>query len=91
MSGFDSAGLTNMSEDIDTRLSEEQKDSVRRLCAANAVGDSLTDQIADATALMLALGVHPSQENDDDDYLTSQLANSPNRYSTPPRNLEPLP
>mgnify|MGYP003443800524 CR=1 FL=1 len=62
----DPQALTEMSEDIDTRPSEEQKAAVRRIIAANALGDSLGDQVADAEELMRMLGVHHCQDGDED-------------------------
>lgn len=60
----DYQGLTNMSEDIDTRLSEDQKAAARRLVCGNA-----TDT-ADAEELMMLLGIHPAQV-DEVSYLAS--------------------
>jgi len=54
----------DMSEDVDTRLSDVQKAGARRVIAANAVGDTLAEQVADAEELMVMLGVHPSQRDD---------------------------
>ena len=96
MRGRDHQGLTNMSEDVDTRLSEEQKMAVRRLCCANAAGDTLVEQVADAEALMWAMGVHPAQPDDDDEYLTPYptmpLASASKGFThhTPPRRLQAL-
>jgi hypothetical protein len=92
MKGRDHQGLTNMSEDIDTRLSEEQKMAVRRLCCANAVGDTLAEQVADAEELMMAAGVHPRQIDDDEDEYRTRYPESPNssNFSTPPRRLRSL-
>jgi hypothetical protein len=60
----DPQALTEMSEDIDTRPSEEQKAAARRIIAANAVGATHAEQLADAEELMRMLGVHPSQDGD---------------------------
>lgn len=54
MRGRDHQGLTNMSEDIDTRLTDEQKAATALLCCAWA-----TD-VGEANEFMLMLGVHPS-------------------------------
>ena len=62
----DPQALTEMSEDIDTRPSEEQKAAARRIIAANAMGDSHDGRVADAEELMRMLGVHPSQDGDTD-------------------------
>jgi hypothetical protein len=88
MRGRDHQGLTNMSEDIDTTLSEEQKAAVRYLICGNAV------DVADAEELMMMVGVHPNQP-DDDDYLTTyaEMPNSGGKgftRHTPPRRLQPL-
>ena len=61
----DSKALTDLSEDIDTTLSEQQKAAARAVVCAHAVGDTLGEQIADATELMYALGVFPGQSLDD--------------------------
>lgn len=84
MKGRDHQGLTNMSEDVDTRLSEEQKLAVRRLCCAHAVGDTLAEQVADAEALMWAMGVHPAQPDDDeDDYYRTTYPALPSSSNVP--------
>ena len=62
----DPQALTEMSEDIDTRPSEEQKAAARRIIAANAMGDTHDDRVADAEDIMRMLGVHPSQDGDSD-------------------------
>ena len=62
----DPQALTEMSEDIDTRPSEEQKAAARRIIAANAEGETHADRVADAEELMKMLGVHPSQDGDAD-------------------------
>jgi hypothetical protein len=61
----DGKALTAPAEDINTRLPEETKAACRRIIAANAAGDTLAEQVADAEMLMLALGVHPRQPDDD--------------------------
>jgi len=60
----DGRALMDMSEDVDTRLSEVQKAGARRIVAANAQGATLAEQVADAEALMIMLGVHPTQRDD---------------------------
>lgn len=57
--------IIDLAEDVDTRLSEDQKSAARRIVAANAAGASLADQVADATELMMALGIAPGQVDDD--------------------------
>lgn len=79
MGSYDSKALTNMSEDVDTSLTEEQKIAAARLCAAYAQGTTLQEQVADAEALWLALGVHPRYPVDDESSLDSA-----------PRRLAPL-
>lgn len=37
------------------------KDHARRVVAANAVGDSLPEQVADTEMLLRMLGIHPEQ------------------------------
>lgn len=49
----------------DVRITEDQKERVRRLICANAQGDDLGELIADAEELMSALGVHPLQDCDE--------------------------
>lgn len=66
----DSRVLTDEVEFFDP-LSEEQKEAMRRLIGANAVGDNLPEQAADALTLMMMLGVHPSQIDEDEEYLTA--------------------
>ena len=61
----DGRALTAPAEDIDTRLPEDTKAAARHIIAANAQGPNLAAQIADAEALMMALGVHPSQRDED--------------------------
>lgn len=53
----------NQIEDCDP-IPHETRDAVRRLVCGNAVGDTLAEQIADAETIMLALGIHRSQDND---------------------------
>ena len=72
----DPQALTEMSEDIDTRPTEVQKEAVRRLICANAQGATLADQVADAEELMRALGVHHDQDGDVD-YPTYPMINLP--------------
>lgn len=50
-------------EEVDP-FSEETRDAVRRLCCANAKGETLAEQLADAEELMKHLGVHPAQQSD---------------------------
>jgi DnaJ-domain-containing protein 1 len=57
--------MVDMTGDVDINLSDEQKVAVRRACAANAQGNTLIDQVADAELLMMALGVHPAQDGED--------------------------
>jgi hypothetical protein len=64
----DGRAVADMTEDVDVRLSEEQKAAARRIVCANAQGEGLTEQAADAAELMRCLGVHPDQ-NDELDYL----------------------
>lgn len=66
-------------------IPEEQKAAVRRLISANAVGENLASQVADAEELMKALGVHHSQ--DDEANYRVGVAPLPHREvvaSTPP-------
>jgi hypothetical protein len=51
-------------------LPEWLKDRMRHVICANAEGETLAEQVADADLLMQALGVHPKQA-DDATYLTS--------------------
>jgi hypothetical protein len=52
--------------DVDGQvITEETKAAARRIIAANAAGDTLAEQVADATELMMALGVHPSQKDEE--------------------------
>lgn len=62
----DIKSMTDMSEDIDTTLSEDQKAAARRtVCGAMARLDLPTeDLVADATEFMMMLGIHPSQPNE---------------------------
>lgn len=69
--GRDHRGLTDQSEDVDTTLSEDVKAAARRVVAANAVdykgnsrvtGRNHPQLVDDAEQIMLALGIHPSQE-----------------------------
>ena len=62
----DPNAMTSVSEDIDTRLSETQKEAARRVICTYAQGATLAEQIADAEELMKALGVHPSQDDEVD-------------------------
>lgn len=62
----DPQALTEMAEDIDTRPSEEQKAAARRIIAANAMGSTHGEQLADAEEIMRMLGVHPDQDGDSD-------------------------
>jgi len=61
----DGRALPAQSEDIDTRLCEETKAACRRVIAANAVGADLDEMVADAELIMMALGVHPAQRDED--------------------------
>jgi DnaJ-domain-containing protein 1 len=54
--------MVDMTSDVDISLSEEQRGAVRRMCASNAQGATLVEQVADAEQLMMALGVHPVQD-----------------------------
>lgn len=47
-------------EDCDP-MTEDLKDKMRRMICANAVGETHEEQVADAVELMMMLGVHPSQ------------------------------
>lgn len=53
MRGRDHQGLTNMSEDVDTRLTDEQKHATALHCCAQATS------LAEADEFMQMLGVHP--------------------------------
>jgi hypothetical protein len=66
----DGRALTAPAEDIDTRLDELTKAAARRVIAANATGADLDEMITDATELMMMLGVHPAQH--DEDFLSSE-------------------
>lgn len=67
----DGKALAGMMEDVDTRLTPEQKYRARRIIAGRAVGATLAEQVADAELLMMALGVHPTQDGNDDFILPS--------------------
>jgi hypothetical protein len=67
----DGRALTDMCEDEDTRLSEGQKTAARRIICANAAGDTLAELVADAEEIMLALGVHPHQREDEQPMVAS--------------------
>lgn len=64
----DSKALTlsryNQVEDCDP-IDEVTRLAARRVIASNATGETLEAQIADATELMRALGVHPDQADED--------------------------
>lgn len=71
--GRDHQGLTDQAEDVPTDLSEEQKAAARRIVAANAVDykgstrlstRNLAQMVDDAEQLMLALGIHKSQDKE---------------------------
>lgn len=66
MRGRDHQGLTNMSEDVDTRLSERQKGAVALLCCAHAHGSTRAQQALEADELMRMLGVHPLHPVEDE-------------------------
>lgn len=53
-------------EDCDP-LSDDLKDRMRRVICGHAKGKTQEDQVADAELLMMMLGVHPSQEEEDVD------------------------
>jgi hypothetical protein len=58
--------IIDLSEDVDTRLSETQKMAACRTVAQTAVH---LDEGADAAReVMMMLGIHPSQEGDDDSF-----------------------
>lgn len=61
----DAHAMTDLTEDVDTHLTEQQKSAVRRLVAGLAQGDTLADQVADATELMHMLGVHPDDPDEE--------------------------
>jgi hypothetical protein len=75
----DSRATTDQSEDIDTHLAEEQKVAARRVICGYAQGDTLAEQVVDAEELMMALGVHPSQV-DEDDYVVGMDPGPLNRF-----------
>ena len=62
----DPQALTEMSEDVDTRLTQEQRLAARNIICGNAIGKTLKAQVADAEDMMKMLGVHPSQDDDED-------------------------
>lgn len=59
----DSRAMTDLVEDFDP-LTADQITAMQRIIAGNAKGRSRRAQVADATELMLMLGVHPSQADD---------------------------
>jgi hypothetical protein len=58
--------IIDLSEDVDTRLSEDQKSAACRTVAATAARLDAGSQAALEVCLML--GIHPSQRNDDDSF-----------------------
>lgn len=56
----DSRAMTDLVENFDP-LTGNQITAMQRIIAGNAKGRSKKQKIADATELMLMLGVHPSQ------------------------------
>jgi hypothetical protein len=72
-------------EDVEP-IPQETKERVRRLICAHAQGEDLDEQVTDAEVLMMALGIHPTQ--DDDTWYVVKPALSPNAINaTPPRML----
>jgi hypothetical protein len=59
----DSRAMTDLVENFDP-LTGDQMGAMRRVIAANAKGRSKKAKVADATELMMMLGVHPSQADD---------------------------
>lgn len=57
--------IADLTEDVDTRLCDDQKSAARRIVCGFAQGGTLQEQAADALALMEALGIHPNQIDDD--------------------------
>ena len=55
-----------MSEDVDTRLTDEQKSAVARLCCAWAQGSTRSEVVAEADEFMQMLGVHPLHPVEDE-------------------------
>jgi hypothetical protein len=51
-------------EDCDP-IPDDTKDKVRRVVCSYAEGDTVGDQVAAAEEMMMMLGVHPSQDNDE--------------------------
>jgi hypothetical protein len=60
----DSQAMTDMANDVSPHMSEAQKSAARRVIASFGQGDTLEDQVKDATELMMALGVHPTQDGE---------------------------
>lgn len=56
----DSRAMTDLVEDFDP-LTTEQITAMQKIVCSNAKGRSQKAKIADATELMMMLGVHPSQ------------------------------
>lgn len=48
---------------------ESQRELARRTVAAGAVGDTHAERVADAELLLQMLGLHPSQDDEDDPQL----------------------
>lgn len=75
----DSKALTlsryNQVEDCDP-IDEVTRLAARKVIASNAKGQTLAEQVADATELMRALGVHPDQA--DEDCYQTRVAPLPN-------------
>lgn len=59
----DSRAMTDLVEDFDP-LTVEQIAAMQKIIAGNAKGRSLKAKVADATELMMMLGVHPSQSDE---------------------------
>lgn len=57
---------TDLMEDIDTRLQDDQKSAARKIVCGCAQGSTFTDQVADAQLLMNMLGIAPGQVVDDE-------------------------
>lgn len=59
----DSRAMTDLVENFDP-LTADQMTAMQRVVCGNAKGRSRKAQIADATEMMLMLGVHPSQSDE---------------------------
>lgn len=58
--------IIDQSEDVDTRLSDQQKMAACRTVAQTA--SRLNENSAAALQICLMLGIHPSQNDDDDSF-----------------------